>query len=139
MKVLIATTRTQGARPADYAWALDGELVYPPAVDCGAPDCGCGRSFVGMASACSTTTAMVVDRPDIDEADLSIALVDALHRQGWLDDGWTAANETIVDTIWDRMIAAAERFEEGTVLERRGDALVERSVDAAGAGRSVSC
>ncbi len=112
MKVLIATTRTQGASAADYAWALDGEVPNDGDEHCGTPECGCGRRFGGMASACSTTTAMVVDRPDIGEADLSVALVDALHRQGWLDDGWTAANEAVVDAIWDRHASAAEGFEE---------------------------
>jgi len=68
MKVLVATTRTQGARPNDYHYCIEGELVRINEVcarDRGDPDggCGCGRGFGGLNSHQATTTARIAEVP----------------------------------------------------------------------------
>ena len=129
MKVLIATRRTQGAMPGDYSWALEGELVTAVCVSCCRPDdCGCARGFPGLASARATTTAMVVDRPELDVGEFRDAVQDALARQGWLsgldpDD----AGEVVDDHL--RVIAlVCEHFEVGAVVGRHDSSVFIRAL-----------
>lgn len=133
MLVIIATRRTQGALAGDYCWALEGELVTPIAVPCGAPDtCGCGRGFLGLASDRATTTALVVDRPDIDERALRDAVRDALGRQGWLSGLSEAASDGDVDDVLDEHLHAiatvCDHFEVGAVLGRRDHSVFIRAL-----------
>jgi hypothetical protein len=121
MNVLVATTEGQGARTDDYAWAIDGELVYIPALTCSDPGCGCGRGFAGMASARATTTAMVVERQDISANDLSNALSDSLERQGWLTGHWSEEDEDVFRDLFRRILMATSHFRPGSILERNGD------------------
>src|SRR5579862_8855950 len=53
MKILTATSRTQGQRNSDFNWCIEGELVHfglVCAADQDDPDggCGCGRAFAGL-------------------------------------------------------------------------------------------
>jgi hypothetical protein len=121
MNVLVATTEGQGSRDDDYAWAIDGELVYIPALVCAESRCGCGRGFAGMASNLATTTAMVVERQDISAIDLSNALSDSLERQGWLSGHWSEADEDVFRDLFRRTLLAASHFRPGSILERDGD------------------
>ncbi len=68
MRVLVATSKLQGAASGDDSWTVDGEPVLAePILECCRPQsCGCGRGFPGLASARATTTAMVVVRPELD-------------------------------------------------------------------------
>lgn len=81
MHVLITTPRTQGQQPDDFDHTVPGELVRFPGVECGDPACGCGRAFAGLASARATTTAEVVDRPDLTPVALWGLLLDDLLGQ----------------------------------------------------------
>lgn len=144
MLVMIATTETQGTMPGDYCHAVEGELVTPVVTRCDDTRCGCDRGFPGLASSRATTTAMVVDRPWITEADLRDAVRDSLERGGWLDlleSSATAADErgedpddpldvfeSICDEHVDEIIATSEFFGVGTVLSRRDDNVTERIV-----------
>lgn len=114
VKLLVATLEGQGGRGDDYAGAVDGELVYIPVDACECAACGCTRGFAGMASGEATTTAMVVNRPDLATADLAAALTDSLERQGWLSGGDSAVERELLR--WLR--AAADHFPAGAVLER---------------------
>jgi hypothetical protein len=119
MKVLIATKRTQGAMPGDYSWALEGELVTPISMACSSPDsCGCGRGFPGLASARATTTALVVERPEVDDNRLRDALRDSLDRQGWLQHLDADQADDVVDDHVDSIERVCEHFEVGAVLGR---------------------
>jgi hypothetical protein len=115
MKVLVATSRTQGARPGDHHYCIDGELVWIQE-HCGRgrkrrPDsCGCGRAFAGCASHRATTIAEVADIEGLTLEDYAAAL-----RISMVDGGWPAE--------WAEPVAEAQaeftaRFQVGTVLER---------------------
>jgi hypothetical protein len=131
MKVLIATRRTQGAVPGDFCWALEGELVTPVTESCCSPDsCGCGRSFPGLASSRATTTAMVVERPELDGHRLREVLTDSLDRQGWLQ-GLTGdlADEVVGDHVAAIDMVCAH-FEIGAVVGRRASSVFIRALTA---------
>jgi hypothetical protein len=121
VKVLVATIERQGDRVGDYAWAVDGELVYIPSLACDNSECGCSRGFAGMASSRATTTALVVDRHDISANDLSNALSDSLERQGWLSGHWTEDDEDVFRDLFQRVLMAAAHFPAGSIIEREGD------------------
>ena len=152
MLVLIATSDLQGTVESDYAWTVEGELVTPVATECASGErCGCNRGFPGLASGYATTTAMVVNRPGVTEADLRDAVYDWLDRGGWIDlleqtvvdrsvaagqDGHLAIDEyDTLDTMVDSIIAehldmiheVCSSFPEGTVVVRRGPLVAARS------------
>ena len=87
MKVLVATSQTQGQRENDFDFCVEGELVTVGLV-CAAdeqdPDggCGCGRAFAGLNSHRATTTAKVKE-VDLSEEDYVEALRSSLAQQGW--------------------------------------------------------
>lgn len=121
MKVLVATTATQGMFEDDYCWTVDGELVYIQAVSCSDPLCGCTRGFAGLSSARATTTAVVVDRPELQIGDLADALTDSLERGGWLNG--SSENETVemVGELLTMLVNITEPAEPGSVVRRNGD------------------
>jgi hypothetical protein len=131
MKVLIATRRTQGAVPGDYCWALEGELVTPVSLACSTPDtCGCGRGFPGLASSKATTTAMVVDRPELDDQLFHEALRDSLDRDGWLSYLSEDEADELVDEHVQVIGLICEHFEVGAVVGRRDTAVFIRALTA---------
>ena len=127
VKLLVATTKGQGQRSDDYAWAVDGELVYVPDNDCSNPKCGCERGFAGLASSKSTTTALVVDRPDISEGLLFELLDDAMERQGWIGSPRDPSDDEFMEYMFLRVVIAANAYPTGTVLQRKGDKLLRRT------------
>jgi hypothetical protein len=134
MRLLTATIRTQGRRPSDFTWCVEGELVTNGAVICDrdrlwGPDggCGCGRSFAGLHSAKSTTTAMVRDL-DFSRADLETAIRGCREDGGW--DKLTDDFDADITEDADAIITAAARFPVGAVLETRMGNLGVREVRA---------
>jgi hypothetical protein len=146
MKVLIATNELQGTEPGDYSWTVEGELVTAVVEECASGDrCGCARGWPGLASARATTTAMVVDRPAIDRADLRDAIYDWLDRGGYVevvreiaelaadDDpgAWDDPDETIEEIV-DEHVEVIEmicaEFVEGTVVCRSGPNVYARAM-----------
>src|SRR3979411_381741 len=86
MKVLVATAETQGLRPNDFDFCVEGELVTVGLVcapDRRDPDggCGCGRAFAGLNSHRATTTAKVKEI-ELSEDDYVEALRSSLTQQG---------------------------------------------------------
>jgi hypothetical protein len=115
MKVLVATTESQGERETDYNWTVEGELVWiqePCATDMRRlpQACGCGRGFAGLASHRATSTAKVVDQPELSVADFTTAIRTSIGDGGWPPE-WA---EIIAQDLLD--FAAA--WEVGTVVER---------------------
>lgn len=120
MKLLTATSRTQGQRDNDFNFCVEGELVIVAPLVCEAdrfdPDggCGCGRSFGGLNSGKGTTTAAVTDL-DFSRADAALAIRSALEQSSFIQ---LMRPEDVQDVIEDTL-ELAEQFEVGTVVEHR--------------------
>jgi hypothetical protein len=149
MLVLIATNEQQGTGPGDYSFTVEGELVTPIATECASGErCGCNRGFPGLASGFATTTAMVVDRPGVSEADLRDAVFDWLDRGGWIEllesaaiersllggdlgepelDDVDDTIESIIDEHVEAIREVCSAYPEGSVLIRRGPLVMTRS------------
>lgn len=124
VKVLVATTEAQGDRADDYLSAVDGELVYVPVTGS-----SCDLAFAGMASNRGTTTAMVVERLDLQLQDLWTALSDSLERQCRVSpDGWSDDETELFRTLFQRMLATASHFPIGSIIERNGDHVRRRAM-----------
>jgi len=114
VKVLIATTTTQGERIDDFSSTVEGELAFDAgpcerAIREQDPDCPCSISFRGVASGEQTTTVMVADL-DFGLRDYERAFRDGLKRRGICA---ACATRYAHDA---RMLAL--RWPVGTVLER---------------------
>jgi hypothetical protein len=132
MRVLVATKQTQGSQPGDYAATVEGELVTPVAAECDSPrTCGCGRGFPGLASNRATTTAMVVDRPDLDPDEVRDAIEDSLERGGWLDHLDDDEVEALLDEHMICIDTVCSAFPVGTVVSRWGAKVYSRPTAAA--------
>jgi hypothetical protein len=121
VKVITATSQTQGQRDSDFDFCVEGEIVTQTLVICGKdkedPDgpCGCGRAWSGANSHRSTTTAMVRDLPLTTE-EYTEAVRSSLEYGGWypkyVDDG------DLGDIVAD-LLEVAESYPVGAVLETR--------------------
>jgi hypothetical protein len=127
LKVFVATTRTQGVRPNDFAFATDGELVDLASTcdpDCN-PDggCGCARAFTGLDSRKATTTAEIVVR------DLTLVQYHNLFHRSLITAGFRDSPDLRHDAnhAADEMARIAAAWPVGTVVERRGDHIVIRA------------
>ncbi|WP_442880714.1 DUF7715 family protein [Aeromicrobium sp.] len=131
MKVLTATTLTNGERDNDFDWCTPGELVMFGAIcDCDQLDpdngCGCGRAFAGVHSHRATTTALIEDRA-ISEADLELAIRTSLEDGGWIGP-WTSSEDahSMIDEAIEMIRRTAECFPLGTVVGTRLGKVFER-------------
>ena len=115
MKVLVATEQTQGHDPADYCWTSEGELVR--IADCPDRHCRC-TGFAGVESRRCSSTALVVERADLDPDGLR-----AIFEQHWRNGGWGeclgdheiwAASAEDVVMLMDQI----DEFPPGTVVGR---------------------
>src|SRR4030042_6480117 len=95
MKLLTATSETQGQRPDDFMWCTEGEIVKC-GTECDGEEidgqCGCRRSMVGVQCNKATTTMKVV-QVDMSKGELIIALRDSYKKGGWYDLMGTASVE----------------------------------------------
>ena len=123
MKVLVATSRTQGDVEGDYSFCVPGELLWITMVcdtDRLYPErgCGCGRGFGGLTSHRATTTAEVADL-DITEAQLRLAVTTSLTDQGWLVPETAELHHELVAETVDLIHEIAEPLPAGTIVRRR--------------------
>jgi hypothetical protein len=117
LPVLVATRQTQGQRKNDFSWAVDNEPVrFGLECDGEAVDgrCGCRRSFSGMQSNKNTTTARVASLP-ITRNDFLRMLGESMKVAGWSFD------EKDIQEIADELLMIASRFNEGDIVEKRGN------------------
>lgn len=125
MRVLVATSRTNGAVATDYDFCVEGELVYmqqPCADDEQDPEhspCGCGRGFAGTNSHRATTTAEVVECP-LSEAEIREAVRSSLEAGGWIDPTRMQPHlaKWIVDETLETIAEVAAHFPVGSVVRR---------------------
>jgi hypothetical protein len=137
MKLLTATSQTQGTRPGDFCSAVEGELVVLGWVcGCGrgGPDgaCGCGRAFTGTNSLRATTTAMVRDL-ELSVADVRLAVEAHLVAAGTGPEslGADVFADHLEECVHD-VVHVAGGFTAGTVLERRLDSVQPRQLGPVG-------
>ena len=133
MKVLTATSETQGSRPGDFCHTVEGELVllgWVCGCDDGGPDggCGCGRAFTGLNSLRATTTAMVRDL-DLTVDDVRLAVEAHLVAAGTGPDvlGADVFADHLEECVHD-VVHFADAFPVGTVLGRRLDHVHRRQL-----------
>jgi hypothetical protein len=135
MRVLVATRSTQGEYEGDYSSALDGELVRLPFVECSRPQaCGCGRGFAGITSHRATTTAEVVDRPELTPAIYAEVLWDDFAEQcraiGISDPSTDGELRALAADDVGLLELIASEFPLGAIVRRDGTQVFRHSVDA---------
>ncbi|MBS2531953.1 hypothetical protein KGQ20_04135 [Catenulispora sp. NF23] len=113
LRLLVATSATQGREAYDFCRTLPGEIVYPG--PCLHPQpfgaCGCTYSLMGVDSLERTTTFEVAEVP-ISREELLRVLAKA---ESGATDGADAAG---VAQLAEEMLALAERFPLAAVLGR---------------------
>ncbi len=125
MKLLVATTKTQGQRKNDFCFATVGELVKLGS-ECDGESingsCGCKRSMTGMDSSKGTTTMIVAELPHIDAKKLAKLLFDSDKKAGW---NFSMGEE---EETGDELARIANCFKVGDVVEKRGISIQKREV-----------
>lgn len=120
MKIIVATSETQGQQPGDFNFVPDGEIVMISDCDCLHPGCDCVRSMVGINSGKGTTTMKVVES--------SISLEEYRHLIGEASQGY--AELGLDDQIFNEQAIAlldlAIQFPAGAVIERDGENFNQR-------------
>ena len=134
MKVLVATSHTQGQRPDDFCHTLEGELVRLPVVVCDCPDCGCERAVEGLASHKATTTFTIAERADLDADGYRSLLAEHLVDGGWVVGTPGTAEAAWVNDFVDQHLLVTARCTIGDVLEVRNDQIRLRLASTAGRG-----
>jgi hypothetical protein len=117
LRVLVATTQTQGQRANDFSFTEEGELCRLAFVcdsDRSDPDglCGCGRSLSGVRSGMATTTVRVALYDGGREAYI------AEIARSFNASGYGLAHTAAVHEA-ERLLAVAARYPVGAVLEWR--------------------
>jgi hypothetical protein len=126
LKYFVSTHRTQGERDNDSNTLPDTEIVDLASLSHEDPDnpyCGCARSFVGITSRQTTTTAEII------ESDMTPAeFVDRFHA-GLVAMGFTDTAQLRTDATNDAvgLLLLAAQWPVGTVVERRGDEIRVRT------------
>lgn len=119
MRVLKATSKTQGHKSTDFCWTTEGEILRQGFVCCDSERCGCDRSLVGVESNKSTTTFLVDEAP-MTEEELWRAISDS-----YVAAGFGADDESIEDSI--AMHRMAEVLPLGAVCDLTGQVLSIRA------------
>lgn len=122
MKVLVATKETQGQRKNDFCHVPEGELVtFGSECDNEPVDgkCGCKRALVGMKCHKATTTFKVVDKRMTPE-EYREALIASMKDAGWWDL-MNGKEQKILKQDMAGLLNLTEHFQEGDILEKRGN------------------
>lgn len=128
MKVLVATSLTQGTKASDVMQCIDGELVFMvDACPYGRRQpyggvCDCGITFRGMTSDGVATTAVVREMPGLS-IDAYVDCLEATHRFK-RERGCTCELDAFGDA-WT-LLALAGTLAPGTVVERYVDRIEVR-------------
>jgi hypothetical protein len=120
MKIIVATSETQGQRPGDFNFVPDGEIVMVSDCDCLHPGCDCVRSMVGINSRKGTTTMKVIES-DISLEEYRRLIGDA--SQGYIELG---VDDQVLYEQADALLDLAMQFPVGAVIERDGEIFNQR-------------
>jgi hypothetical protein len=126
LKYFVSTHHTQGERDNDSNSIPETEIVDLCSLSHEDPDdsyCGCARSFVGITSRQTTTTAEIV------ESDMTpVEFVGRFH-EGLVAMGFANTAELRADATNDAvgLLLLAAQWPVGTVVERRGDEIRVRT------------
>lgn len=129
MRVLVATSATQGARASDSNECVEGELVWM-VMSCrsGLRDpyghCPGGRIFRGVSSDRDTTTAAVRDIPGLTEREVALAFMSTCDMAA--DDPRYPELMLSAILLTREVLAMASLFPAGQVVERRGNMVHQR-------------
>jgi hypothetical protein len=127
MKVLVATSETQGQRDNDFCFVPEGELLHfgfecdQETID---GTCGCRRSMSGLDCSKATTTIKVIES-DITSEDLSKKITDFYINAWKMEEN--KAKELAKEEVKD-LLRIVNSLEVGAILEKRGTKFQERKV-----------
>jgi hypothetical protein len=125
MKLLVATTRTQGQRKNDFCFVPEDEIVHF-AFECDGEKvdggCGCRRSMSGIVCRKATTTMKVAD-VEISITDLKGLLFDYFCSV-WKYSPVEALKSAGVEG--NELLRVAQGFEVGAIVEKRGPFFQQR-------------
>jgi len=124
MKIIVATSETQGQRPGDFNFVAEGEIVMVSDCDCLHAGCDCARSMVGINSGKGTTTMKVVES-DITVEEYRRLIGEANQGYGELD-----VEDAIFNEQASALLDLAMQFPAGAVIERDGDNFEQRLIVA---------
>lgn len=119
MKILVATTCTQGRFHDDYHFAIPGELVQLKRLcaqgrdDPAGDGCMCARGFIGLNSQRATTTAEIAELP-LSMADYVEAIRSSLEQQGFCEHLTAEAPDEAAE-----LAETAAEFPVGTIVRRQ--------------------
>lgn len=124
MKIIVATSETQGQRKDDFYFADEGEIVIVSDCDNLHAGCGCERSMLGVRSGAGTTTMMVI------EADITRKQFIEQLRTSNGDYAGVNLSSIIFAAEADALLKLASKFPAGAVIERKGEDFQQRdSID----------
>ena len=124
MKIIVATSETQGQRPGDFNFVPDGEIVVVSDCDCLHAGCDCVRSMVGINSGKGTTTMKVV------ESDITLEEYHRLIGEANQGYGELGMDDNISNEQVDALLDLARQFPAGAVIERDGEDFKQRQISA---------
>jgi len=122
MKIIVATSETQGQRPGDFNFVPEGEVVVVSDCDCLHEGCECSRSMVGVLCGRGTTTMKVIES-DLTRDDYLRLIRDA--NKGYEDLG---IDPLVFNEQADALLELAMQFSAGAVIERDGEDFEQRQI-----------
>jgi hypothetical protein len=122
MKIIVATSETQGRQPGDFNFVPDGEIVMVSDCDCLHAGCDCVRSMVGIKNGKGTTTMKIVESNMTGE-EYRRLIKEANHSYGELGIDDITFNEQA-----DALLDLAMQFPVGAVIERDGENFQQRQI-----------
>ena len=122
MKIIVATSETQGQQSRDFNFVPDGEIVMVSDCDCLHAGCDCVRSMVGIHCGKGTTTMKVV------ESNMTREKYRRLIKEANQGFGELGVDDAIFNEQADALLELAMQFPAGAVIERDGEDFHQRQI-----------
>lgn len=124
MKIIVATSETQGQRPGDFNFVPNGEIVMVSDCEYLHTECDCARSMAGIKSDKEATTMKVIES-NIALEEYHRLIGEANQRYGEL-----GVDDAICSERADALIDLVMQIPAGTVIERNGEEVYLRQISA---------